>query len=106
MEVDNGSYGSAIGWFLLGSLAGACTALLFAPATSKKDDVVRNARPMGEKAGRTRDKVVRKAGGASLPPQRSSALRTPNPLRTGRPRAGRQGTPPARAKGASGSRQR
>lgn len=35
MEYKNG-LGSTIGWFLVGSMAGACTALLLAPATGKR----------------------------------------------------------------------
>ena len=85
MEEGNG-YGGALGWLLLGSVAGACAALLLAPATGKKtrerlsrrlrdtkesvtdftDDLADTTRDLAEKAGRMGDKAVRLAGGASV----------------------------------------
>ena len=78
-------YSSAVGWFLAGGLAGACTALLLAPATGKRtrdrltrgmrrtresvtdfaDDLAESTRNMAERAGRISDKAVRLAGDAS-----------------------------------------
>jgi gas vesicle protein len=85
MEEGNG-YGGALGWLLLGSVAGACAALLLAPATGKKtrerlsrrlrdtkesvagftDDLADTTRDLAERAGRIGDKAVRLAGGASV----------------------------------------
>jgi gas vesicle protein len=84
MEERNG-YGNAVGWFVAGGLAGACTALLLAPATGKRtrdrltrglrhtkdsvtdfaDDLADSTRHLAEKAGRISDKAVRLAGDAS-----------------------------------------
>ena len=84
MEGNNGK-GGAMGWFLVGSVAGACAALLLAPATGKKtrerlarrlrdtresvtdftDDLADTTRNIAEKAGRLSDKAVRLAGDAS-----------------------------------------
>lgn len=84
MEHNNG-YSGAMGWFLVGGVAGACTALLLAPATGKRtrerlarklrdtkeavtdftDDVADTTRHIAERAGRIGDKAVRLAGGAS-----------------------------------------
>jgi gas vesicle protein len=84
MEGNNG-YGSAVGWLLVGSVAGACAALLLAPATGKKtrerlarrlrdtresvndftDDLADTTRHLADKAGRISDKAVRMASGAS-----------------------------------------
>lgn len=37
MEDNNGyGYGNALGWFLVGGVTGACTALLLAPAAGKR----------------------------------------------------------------------
>ncbi len=87
MQESNGYgyYGSVVGWFLVGSVAGACTALLLAPATGKRtrdrlirklrdtresvsdftDDLAEKTRDMAERAGRISDKAVRLAGDAS-----------------------------------------
>jgi gas vesicle protein len=85
MKEGNG-YGGALGWLLLGSVAGACAALLLAPATGKRtrerltrklrdtresvtdftDDLAETTRDIAEKAGRIGDKAVRLAGGASV----------------------------------------
>jgi gas vesicle protein len=77
---DNHEYGyaSAVGWFLAGSVAGACTALLFAPAAGRKtrEQLARRLRDtresvtdftddLAEKAGRISDKAARLAGSAS-----------------------------------------
>ena len=82
---NNNRPGTAMGWFLVGSVAGACTALLLAPATGKRtreklarrlrdtresvtdftDDIADTTRHIAEKAGRIGDKAVRLAGGAS-----------------------------------------
>jgi gas vesicle protein len=77
---DNNEYGyaGAVGWFLAGSVAGACAALLFAPATGKKtrEQLARKFRntresvtdftdDLAEKAGRISDKAARLAGSAS-----------------------------------------
>ncbi len=84
MEERNG-HSNAVGWFVLGSLAGACTALLLAPATGKRtrdrltrglrrtresvtdfaDDLVDTTRHIAEKAGRMSEKAVRLASDAS-----------------------------------------
>lgn len=78
-------YGIAAGWFLVGGLAGACAALLLAPASGKKtrerlarglrdtqesvtdftDDLADKTRDIAEKAGRISDRAVRLAGDAS-----------------------------------------
>jgi gas vesicle protein len=85
MSEGNG-YGGAIGWLLVGSMAGACAALLLAPATGRKtrerltrrlrdtkesltdftDDLADTTRDLVEKAGRLGDKAAQLAGGASL----------------------------------------
>jgi gas vesicle protein len=85
MEESNGYYGAAAGWFLFGSLVGACTGLLLAPATGKRtrerlarklrdtresvsdftDDLAEKTREVAEQAGRIGDKAVRLAGDAS-----------------------------------------
>lgn len=82
---DNYGYGSGMGWFLLGGVAGACAALLLAPATGKRtrvrlarklrdtkesvtdftDGLADKTRHLAEQAGRVGDKVVRLAGDAS-----------------------------------------
>jgi gas vesicle protein len=84
MEGNNG-YGNAVGWLLVGSVAGACAALLLAPETGKKTrerlarrlrdtqnsvteftgDLADTTRNLANKAGRITDKAVRLAGGAS-----------------------------------------
>jgi gas vesicle protein len=84
MQGDNG-YGRAVGWLIVGSLAGACAALLLAPATGKKtrerlgrrlrdtresvteftDDIADKTRDLAERAGRIGDKAVGLAGEAS-----------------------------------------
>jgi gas vesicle protein len=84
MEEGNG-YSGAVGWFLVGGVAGACAALLLAPATGKRtrdrlgrrfrntkesvtdftDDLADSTRDIAEKAGRLSDKAVRMAAGAS-----------------------------------------
>lgn len=84
MKEDNGSFG-AVGWLLLGGVAGACAALLLAPATGKRtrekltrrlretkesvtdlaDDFVDTSREIAEKAGRVGGKAVRLAEEAS-----------------------------------------
>lgn len=81
---DNG-YSSVVGWFLVGSVAGASAALLLAPATGKKtrerltrkfrdtreavtdftDDVADTTRHIADNAGRIGDRAVRLAGDAS-----------------------------------------
>jgi len=78
-------YGSAFGWFVCGTVAGACVALLFAPATGKKTrerlsrrfrdtkesvteftaGVADATREIVDKAERLGDKTVRMAGEAS-----------------------------------------
>jgi gas vesicle protein len=85
MRRDNG-YGSAVGWLIVGSVAGACAALLLAPATGKKtrqrlsrrlrdtresvteftDDLADKTREFAEGAARIGDKAVGLAGEASL----------------------------------------
>jgi gas vesicle protein len=82
---DNNGYGGAMGWFLLGSLAGAGTALLLAPAAGRKTrerlarrlrdtkesvtdftgNLADTTRQVAERAGRIGDKAVRLAGDAS-----------------------------------------
>jgi gas vesicle protein len=84
MEEGNG-YGGAVGWFLVGGVAGACAALLLAPATGKRtrerlarrfrdtkesvtdftDDLADKTRHIADQAGRLSDKAVRIAGDAS-----------------------------------------
>ena len=83
MKDDNGY--SALGLLLLGGIAGACAALLLAPATGKKtrerltrrlrdtresvtdlaDEFVDTSREIAEKAGRVGGKAVRLAEDAS-----------------------------------------
>lgn len=78
-------YGSAAGWFVIGGVAGACAALLFAPATGKRtrerlarglrdakesvteftDDLADSGRQIVEKAERIGDKTARLADDAS-----------------------------------------
>jgi gas vesicle protein len=84
MERDN-NYGGPLGWFLVGSLAGASAALLLAPATGKRTrerlarrlrdtkesvtdfthDLADTSRDIAETASRVGDKAVRLAGNAS-----------------------------------------
>lgn len=84
MEDDNG-YSRAVGWFLLGSMAGACAALMWAPASGKRtrerlarkirdtketvsdftDDLADTSREIVETAGRIGDRAARLAGDAS-----------------------------------------
>jgi len=83
MQGNNGYVGA--GWFLVGGVAGACAALLLAPATGKRtrerltrklratkesvtdfaDDVAHTTRDLAQGAGRVGDKAVRLAEGAS-----------------------------------------
>ena len=85
MEDCKGHYGVAAGWFLVGSLAGGCAALLLAPATGKRtrdrlarklrdtresvtdftDDLADTTRQIAERAGHISDKAARLAGDAS-----------------------------------------
>jgi gas vesicle protein len=83
MRDDNGY--NALGWLVLGGLAGACAALLLAPASGRKtrerltrrlrdtrdsvtdlaDEFVDTSREIAEKAGRVGGKAVRLAEDAS-----------------------------------------
>jgi gas vesicle protein len=85
MEDCKGHYGVAMGWFLVGGLAGGCAALLLAPATGKRtrerlarklrdtkesvtdftDDLADTTRQIAEKASQITDKAARLAGDAS-----------------------------------------
>jgi gas vesicle protein len=85
MDDTKGYYGVAMVSFLVGGVAGACTALLLAPATGKRtrdrlarklrdtkesvtdftDDLADTTRHIAEKAGRISDKAARLAGDAS-----------------------------------------
>jgi gas vesicle protein len=82
---DNNGYGGVVGWFLVGGVAGACAALLLAPATGKKtrqrlargfrdtkeavtdftDELADTTRHIADNAGRISDRAVRLAGDAS-----------------------------------------
>jgi gas vesicle protein len=82
---DNNHHGSAFGWFFVGGIAGACAALLLAPAAGKRtrerlarrvrdtketvtdftNDLADTTRDLAERAGRIGDKAVRMAGDAS-----------------------------------------
>jgi gas vesicle protein len=84
---DNSGYqnGHAMSWFFVGSLVGACSALLLAPASGKRTreqvtrklrdakesvvdftgDIAAATRNIADKAGRIGDKAVRLAGDAS-----------------------------------------
>ena len=84
MDGNNG-YGNAVGWLLVGSVAGACAALLLAPETGKKtrerlarrlrdtqnsvteftNEVADTTRNLASKAGRITDKAARLTGSAS-----------------------------------------
>jgi gas vesicle protein len=84
MEERNG-HSNAVGWFLAGGVAGACTALLLAPATGKRtrdrltrrlrhtresvtdfaDDFVDTTRHIAERAGQIGEKAARLASDAS-----------------------------------------
>ena len=85
MADDNGYGGGSVGWFLVGSLAGACAVLLLAPARGSRtreglgrrlrdtresvtgfiDGLAETTRHIAEQAGRISDTAVRVAGGAS-----------------------------------------
>jgi gas vesicle protein len=84
MEDDN-AYSRAVGWFLIGGMAGACAALMWAPASGKRtrerlarrirdtketvsdltDDLADTSREIVETAGRIGDRAARLAGDAS-----------------------------------------
>jgi gas vesicle protein len=82
---DNSGYSRAAGWFLLGGVAGACAALMWAPASGKRtrerlarrirdtketvadftEDLADTSREIVETAGRIGERATRLAGDAS-----------------------------------------
>jgi gas vesicle protein len=103
MRDDNG-YVGAVGWFVVGSVAGACAALLLAPATGKRtrerlarrfrdtkesvtdftEDLADTTRHIAERAGTLGDKAVRLAGDASAAARQVIGSLAPHSERAGK----------------------
>src|SRR6266446_6646009 len=94
MEHNNG-YARTLGWFLVGSAAGVCTALLLAPATGKRtrERLARRLRDTRESVTDFTDDIVDTARQVAAPAGRATFSAFTSPATTTSELSGRKCTP-------------